>query len=49
MWKNRLQPYEILSGEEVETIHQQAMTILEEIGVDFLHPRARDLFKGAGM
>src|SRR6184192_1737265 len=25
------------------------MTILEEIGVDFLHPRARDLFKGAGM
>ena len=49
MWKNRLQPYEILSGEEMERIHEQAMTILEEIGVDFLHPRARDLFKGAGM
>src|SRR5437588_10284410 len=25
------------------------MTILEEIGVDFLHPRARDLLKAAGM
>jgi trimethylamine--corrinoid protein Co-methyltransferase len=49
VWKNRLQPYEILSGEEVEKIHGQAMTILEEIGVDFLHPRARDLFQGAGM
>ncbi len=49
MWKNRLQPYEILSPEAVETIHKQAMTILEEIGVDFLHDRARDLFKQAGM
>ncbi len=49
MWKNRLQPYDVLSGEEVEKIHGQAMTILEEIGVDFLHPRARDLFQGAGM
>ncbi len=49
MWKNPLQPYEILSGEEVEKIHGQAMTILEEIGVDFLHPRARDLFQGVGM
>ena len=49
MWTNRLQPYDILSGEAVETIHRQAMTILEEIGIDFLHERARDLFKQAGM
>ena len=49
MWKNRLQPYEILSPEDVEAIHAQAMTILEEIGIDFLHPRARDLLGGAGM
>jgi hypothetical protein len=33
MWKNRLKPYDILSGEA-----------LEEIGVDFLHDRARELF-----
>src|SRR5256886_3069848 len=25
------------------------MTILEEIGIDFLHPHARDLLRGAGM
>src|SRR5215472_16239617 len=49
MWKNRLKPYDWLSPEEVETIHEQAMTILEEIGVDFLHERARQLFAKAGM
>ncbi|HKV86652.1 MAG TPA: trimethylamine methyltransferase family protein [Candidatus Dormibacteraeota bacterium] len=49
MWKNPLKPYDLLSGEAVETIHQQAMTILEEIGVDFLHERARQLFAQAGM
>jgi trimethylamine---corrinoid protein Co-methyltransferase len=49
MWKNRLRPYDLLSGEEVEVIHNQAMNILEEIGVDFLHERARDLFGKAGM
>ncbi len=49
MWKNRLQPYDILSPDDVEAIHGQAMTILEEIGIDFLHPRARDLLSEAGM
>src|SRR6202140_5426408 len=49
MWKNRLKPYDILSGEDVEAIHEQAMTILEEIGVDFLHERPRELFAKAGM
>ena len=49
MWKNRLRRYEILSGEEVEVIHGQAMTILEEIGIDFLHDTARDAFRRAGM
>ncbi|TME67625.1 MAG: trimethylamine methyltransferase, partial [Chloroflexi bacterium] len=49
MWKNRLKPYDLLSGDEVNTIHEQAMNILEEIGIDFLHDRARDLFRDAGM
>jgi trimethylamine--corrinoid protein Co-methyltransferase len=49
VWKNRLKPYDLLSGEDVEAIHEQAMTILEEIGVDFLHPRAREIFAKAGM
>ena len=49
MWKNRLKPYDLLSKDEVNTIHEQAMTILEEIGVDFLHDGARQLFQKAGM
>jgi len=49
MWKNRFRPYDILSGEDVEAIHGQAMTILQEIGIDFLHDRARELFGQAGM
>jgi trimethylamine--corrinoid protein Co-methyltransferase len=49
MWKNTFKPYDLLSGEEVEVIHEQAMTILEEIGVDFLHERARAVFQKAGM
>ncbi len=49
MWKNRLQPYDLLSGEETEAIHEQAMTILEEIGIDFLHDEARELLRKAGM
>src|ERR1700720_244756 len=49
MWKNRLKPYDLLNKEEEGAIHEQAMTILEEIGVDFLHDRARDIFQKAGM
>src|SRR5215471_11229864 len=49
MWKNTFKPYDFLSPEQVETIHGQAMTILEEIGVDFLHERAREVFQKAGM
>ena len=49
MWKNRLKPYDLLSRDEVEAIHKQAMDILEEIGIDFLHDGARELFRKAGM
>jgi trimethylamine---corrinoid protein Co-methyltransferase len=49
MWTNPLKPYDILSAEQVEAIHEQAMMILEEIGVDFLHEQAREVFKREGM
>jgi trimethylamine--corrinoid protein Co-methyltransferase len=49
VWKNPLKPYDLLSEEAVNTIHEQAMTILEEIGVDFLHDEAREVFRKAGM
>jgi trimethylamine--corrinoid protein Co-methyltransferase len=49
VWRNTLPRLDLLSGEEVELVHRHAMTILEEIGIDFLHPRALDLLRGAGM
>jgi trimethylamine--corrinoid protein Co-methyltransferase len=49
MWKNPFKPYDILSEEQVAKIDEQAMLILQEIGVDFLHPRALDAFRAAGL
>src|SRR5260370_2551187 len=49
MWTNPFKPYDILSEEQVAQIHDHAMLILQEIGVDFLHPRAIDAFRRAGL
>ena len=39
----------VLTPEQEETIHDQAMRILEEIGTDVLHDNARKLLAEAGM
>ena len=49
MWRNTLAPKDVLSPDEVELVHQHAMTILQEIGIDFLLPHAVDLLREAGM
>ena len=41
-------PTEPLTREGVEAIHNAAMRILEEIGIDFLHEGAREELKKAG-
>lgn len=41
-------PVELVSGDELEAIHRAALTILQEIGVDFLHEEAKAILKGAG-
>jgi trimethylamine---corrinoid protein Co-methyltransferase len=38
----------ILSHEDLEKIHQAALRILDEIGMEIAHPRAHDLLEGAG-
>ena len=45
---NPFAPIEILSADEVEAIHAAALTILRDIGVEVLGPRALDRFAGAG-
>lgn len=41
-------PVPAVSADEVEAIHQASLTILEEIGMDFLHVEARAMLKAAG-
>ncbi|MTH96722.1 trimethylamine methyltransferase family protein [Roseibium sp. RKSG952] len=41
-------PLEIISADELESIHQASLTILKEVGIDFLHDGARDMLKAAG-
>src|SRR5258707_4665513 len=41
-------PVAAVSEDELEAIHLASMTILEEIGIDFLHDGAREILKTAG-
>lgn len=50
-WKLLERPYapiEILSADQVAAIHDTALTVLEEIGMKVLEPRARALYRSAG-
>jgi trimethylamine--corrinoid protein Co-methyltransferase len=46
--RNPYRPVEILSADEVETLHRASLRILAEIGVEVLGDRAIDLLAGAG-
>ena len=41
-------PIEAVSADELEAIHEASLTVLEDIGLDFLHDEARALLKAAG-
>jgi trimethylamine---corrinoid protein Co-methyltransferase len=41
-------PVEILSGDEIEAIHQASLTILETVGMKVLDGEARRVLRGAG-
>ncbi|MEC9344461.1 MAG: trimethylamine methyltransferase family protein [Pseudomonadota bacterium] len=45
---NSDRPTEPLAPEGVEAVHDGAMRILEEIGIEFLHPEALDILARAG-
>ena len=46
--RNPYRPLEVLSADQVEAIHDASMRILEEIGMDFLHPEALEILRDAG-
>ncbi|MCP3674073.1 MAG: trimethylamine methyltransferase family protein [Gammaproteobacteria bacterium] len=41
-------PVEVLSADQIESIHNTSLTILEEIGMKVLEPEARNIFADAG-
>jgi trimethylamine---corrinoid protein Co-methyltransferase len=50
-WQQVTNPYppmEVLSAEQLESIHRTSMRILEELGIEMMSPRALALFKAAG-
>ncbi|MFI5292399.1 MAG: trimethylamine methyltransferase family protein, partial [Candidatus Limnocylindrales bacterium] len=42
------QPTAVLSDDELESIHLASLQVLEEIGMDFLDPEAREVLVAAG-
>jgi trimethylamine--corrinoid protein Co-methyltransferase len=46
--ENPYPPIEILNAEQIEAIHDTSLSVLEEIGMDFLHPEALDILARAG-
>ncbi|MEH6405351.1 MAG: trimethylamine methyltransferase family protein [Sneathiella sp.] len=46
--KNPYKPFEILHEGQIDAICDAAYRILEEIGMDFLHEEAREIFRKAG-
>jgi trimethylamine:corrinoid methyltransferase-like protein len=47
-WANRLPPHQVLTGEEVDSVRQSSLTVLEEVGILIEHPRALSLLAEAG-
>jgi len=45
---NRLPPIEVLSGDQLEAIHQTSLKVLSEIGIKVLHAKSRERLARAG-
>jgi trimethylamine---corrinoid protein Co-methyltransferase len=41
-------PLDLVSADELESIHQAALRVLKEIGIDMMHPEARQILRDAG-
>ena len=46
--KHRFPPTAVVSQDELEAIHDASLTILEEMGMDFMHAGAREILRKAG-
>ena len=46
--QRKFAPTNILSADEIESIHQSSLQVLNEVGMDFILPEARDLLQKSG-
>lgn len=46
--RNPFPPIEVASADQIEAIHQASMQVLQEIGMNFLLPEAREILAAAG-
>ena len=46
--RNPYPPLEILTDDQIEAIHATSMRILEELGIELMSPRARQMFRAVG-
>ncbi len=46
--RNPYRPVEVVSADELESIHEASLQILQEVGMDFLHEEAKQILKEAG-
>ncbi len=46
--QNPYKPFNILSEDEIESLHIKSFDVLEEIGINFLYEEAREILKSAG-
>jgi trimethylamine---corrinoid protein Co-methyltransferase len=44
----RFKPVDLLSADELESIHRASLQVLQELGMDFLHPEAKAILKDVG-
>jgi trimethylamine--corrinoid protein Co-methyltransferase len=44
----RYRPTEVISADELESIHTGSLRVLSEIGMDFLDVDAREVLRAAG-
>ena len=46
--RHRMKPVDIVSADELESIHETSLKVLEEIGMDFIHEGAKDILREKG-
>jgi trimethylamine--corrinoid protein Co-methyltransferase len=46
--RRRFPPVDLISADELESIHSTSLDVLEQIGMDFILPEAQDLLRRAG-